>query len=329
MKTSVPKSEENKISLKQRLNMQSVTLYIGMIAIFIVFSVISPIFGKNFLQWNNIMNIIVQTSIISVIAIGQTMIILTGGIDLSVGSIVAFVGIFMGLLLTWGVSLFLAIIIVIAIGALFGLINGAFISYGKIPAFIMTLGMMGIARGMTLAVNSGKPVSGFPPELEAIANFDLFGIPSFVIYVIVLYTLMFIILQKTKYGRYVYAVGGGRSAAKLSGINTSLIEMITYTISGIFTAIGGVLLMARLCYASPTAGDGYELDTIAAVVIGGISLTGGFGNLLNTLVGAIILGTLKNGLTILNVSSYYQQIVIGVAIILAVFFDKAKERHAE
>lgn len=315
---------------KKKVNLQSITLYIGTVAIFVIFSVISPIFGKNFLQWNNIMNIIVQTSIISVIAVGQTMVILTGGIDLSVGSIVAFVGIFTGLMLKWGVPLYLAIIIAILIGAMFGLINGVFVSYGKVPAFIMTLGMMGIARGMTLAANSGSPVAGFPPELEAIANFKLFGaIPSFVIYVFVIYAVMYIILQRTRFGRYVYAIGGGRSAAKLSGINTSFIEMITYVIAGIFTAIGGILLLARLSYAAPTAGTGYELDAIAAVVIGGIALSGGFGNLLNTLIGAIILGTLKNGLTILNVPSYYQQIIIGIAIIMAVFFDKAKERRAE
>ena len=314
----------------RKISIHSLTLYIGAVLIFVVFSVLSAIAGKNFLQIGNIMNIIVQSSIISVIAVGQTMVILTGGIDLSVGSIVAFVGLSMGLLLLAGTPLWIAILIAIAAGAVLGLINGALISYGKVPAFIMTLGMMGIARGMTLAVNSGKPAAGFGPELAGIANFNLFGvIPSFVIYVIVIYAIMAIILKRTRFGRYVYAIGGNSSAAKLSGVNTSLTEMMVYMFSGIFSALGGVLLLARLSYAAPTAGSGYELDAIAAVVLGGTALSGGEGNLVNTFIGALILGTLKAGLTILNVPTFYQQIVIGVAIVAAVFLDKQKERKAE
>lgn len=317
------------VKTRKKVNIHSLTLYIGAILIFAIFSILSAVMGKNFLQWNNIVNIIVQSSIISVIAVGQTIVIITGGIDLSVGSIVAFVGIFMGMLLLAGIPLVIAILIALIIGAVFGVINGVVISYGKVPPFIMTLGMMSIGRGLTLAINGGKPLAGFPMELEKLATFKLGPIPSFVIYVAVIYTVMVIVLNKTRFGRYTYAIGGNRAAARLSGVNSSKIEMLVYMLSGVFSAIGGVLLLSRLCYAAPTAGNGYEMDAIAAVVIGGASMSGGQGKLINTLVGALILGTLKAGLTILNVPVFYQQIVIGIAIIGAVFLDKAKERKAE
>lgn len=302
--------------------LKSYSLYLAFLIIFIVFSLLN----KNFLSINNILNIIVQSAIIAIIAVGQTMVILTSGIDLSVGSIVGAVGIGIGLLMVSGVSIPLAVVLGVIMGIVFGLINGVIISYGRVPAFITTLGMMGIARGFGLALNEGKPVAGLPQSFEKIASTSVAGIPSFVFYTLIIYVIMFFILERTKFGRHIYAIGGNRDAARLSGVKVKVVEMIVYLFSGLFSGLGAVLLTARLNYATPVAGTGYELDTIAAVVIGGTALSGGQGRIIGTLVGALMLGILRNGLTILNVSSFFQQIIIGAVIIIAVFMDKINEK---
>jgi len=301
---------------------KSYSLYLAFLVIFIVFSLLN----ENFLSINNVLNIIVQSSIIAIIAVGQTMVILTSGIDLSVGSIVGAVGIGIGLLMVAGVSIPVAVVAGVIMGSLFGLINGVIISYGLVPAFITTLGMMGIARGFGLAMNEGKPVAGLPMEFEKIASASVGGIPSFVFYTLIIYVIMFIILERTKFGRHIYAIGGNRDAARLSGVKVKVVEMFVYLFSGLFAGLGSVLLTARLNYATPVAGTGYELDTIAAVVIGGTALSGGQGKIVGTLVGALMLGILRNGLTIVNVSSFFQQIIIGAVIIIAVFADKINEK---
>jgi ribose transport system permease protein len=300
-------------------------MYLGLAGVIIVFALLSPYF----LSVPNLLNILVQSSIIAIIAAGQTCVILTGGIDLSVGSIVAFASVSAGLMMRDGMSMLVVWIIVIAIGMSIGAVNGSVISFSGVPPFIMTLGMMGIARGAALALNGGMPVSGFPPHLERIASASVMGLPVFVVYTAVVYVIMAIVLNSTKTGRYLYAVGGNKPAARLSGVNVRAVEVVAYVFSGLFAAIGGMLLTARLNYATPLAGTGYELDTVAAVVIGGTALSGGKGGVTGTLIGALMLGTLRNGLTLLNVSSYYQQITIGFVIILAVFFDKASERGRE
>lgn len=301
---------------------KSYSLYLAFLVIFVAFSLLN----KNFLSINNVLNIIVQSSIIAIIAVGQTMVILTSGIDLSVGSIVGATGIGIGLLMISGVSIPVAVVIGVIIGGIFGLINGVIISYGRVPAFIATLGMMGMARGFGLALNKGQPVAGLPKTFEAIASASVGGIPSFVFYTLIIYLIMFIILERTKFGRHIYAIGGNRDAARLSGVKVKVVEMIVYLCSGLFSGLGAVLLTARLNYATPVAGNGYELDTIAAVVIGGTALSGGQGKIIGTLVGALMLGILRNGLTIVNVSSFFQQIIIGAVIIIAVFADKLNEK---
>lgn len=301
---------------------KSYSLYLAFLVIFIAFSLLN----ENFLSINNVLNIIVQSSIIAIIAVGQTMVILTSGIDLSVGSIVGAVGIGIGLLMVAGVPIPVAVIAGVIMGAIFGLINGVIISYGRVPAFITTLGMMGMARGFGLAMNEGKPVAGLPMEFEKIASASVGGIPSFVFYTLIIYVIMFIVLERTKFGRHIYAIGGNRDAARLSGVKVRVVEMIVYLFSGLFAGLGSVLLTARLNYATPVAGNGYELDTIAAVVIGGTALSGGQGKIIGTLVGALMLGILRNGLTIVNVSSFFQQIIIGAVIIIAVFADKLNEK---
>ncbi|MGI6152266.1 MAG: ABC transporter permease [Christensenellaceae bacterium] len=318
------------VAKKRNINVHSVAIYIGAVLIFVIFAILCAASGKNFVSWQNISNIIVQSSVIAIIAIGASFVILTGGIDLSVGSIVGFTGIISGLCMQAGMPVVGSLLIGVVCGTALGLANGIVISYGKVPPFIMTLGMLSIGRGMTLAVVEGMPIAGFPLELAGFANTNVFGvIPIFIIYVIIAYFIMVIVANKTKFGRHVYAVGGNRNAAHLSGIKTKRIEMMVYVLAALFGAIGGIMLLSRLSYASPTAGDGYELDAIAAVVIGGISLSGGQGKVINTLVGALILGILKCGLQMLNVSSYFQQIATGLVIVVAVFMDKAKDRKAE
>jgi len=326
----VSKMENKSASCTSRkVDVSSWTLYIGAVAIIAVFSIVCKICGRNFLTINNIQNIITQSSVIAVISIGASIVILTGGIDLSAGSIVGFVGIFAGLLIKSGWPVGIACILAVIVGGVFGLINGVLISYGKVPAFITTLGAMQAARGLALLINQGKPISSFPNALSKIIYTKILGIPISIFYVFILYALFIVIMSYTRFGRHIYALGGNPNAAKLSGVNIKKIEIAAYVLCGIFSAIGGVLLLSRLSYADPNAGAGYEMNAIASTVIGGISLSGGRGKIGNTLVGALILGSLTCGLQILNVPTYYQTIITGVVIVAAVFADKAKERKAE
>jgi len=296
-------------------------IYVGFLLIFILFSIMSPYF----FDISNIRNIIVQSSIIAIIAIGMTMVIITGGIDLSVGSVVALTSMISAILITrMNFPVWLSVLSGIAVGGVCGLINGIVITYGKVPAFITTLGMMSFARGFALYTTGARPIATLPKSYEAIASTKLFGIPMFILYCIVAYAIGWVYLNRNKGGRYIYAIGGNRDSARLSGINVRFHETVAYVISGTVAGLGGILLTARLNYATPTAGTGFEMDAIAAAVIGGTSLAGGQGNILMTFLGAILIGMLKNGLTLLDVSSYLQQMIIGIVIVLAVFLDKQK-----
>jgi ribose transport system permease protein len=250
----------------------------------------------------------VQSSILAIIAAGETIVILTGGIDLSVGSIVALTSLFSAFVIVdMGQPVVTGIIMALILSGIIGLVSGVAISYGKVPAFIATLGMMSIARGGALALKSGQPIAGIPAAYENLATYEIFGfIPIFIIYFLVVYIIGYIFLVHTRHGRYIYAIGGNIDAARLSGVNVKIYKTLAYVICGFFAGIGGVLLTARLDYATPIAGIGYELDVIAATVIGGTSLAGGEGNIFGTFLGAVLIGTLRNGLTLLNVSSYYQ-----------------------
>lgn len=320
---------KTKISRIAWLLQNSFALYFGMLLIFAVFTFLCALRGIDFLTPTNISNIVVQSAITAVISIGASVVILSGGIDLSVGSVAAFVGMLMAFFVKSGIPIGFACVIGIMAGIIIGLINGLGISYAKIPALIMTLGMMSIARGGALAVNDGKPIANFPAELGLIANSTIFGIPIFVIYVLVFYAVMVMVMSKSKFGRHVYAIGGNEKAAVLSGVKVKSVSLAAYCIGGMFSAIGGVFLLSRLMYATPNAGSGYEMDAIASTVIGGIALSGGSGKLINTLVGALILSTLKAGLQMLNVPYSVQQMTTGLVIIIAVYFDKASERRAE
>lgn len=297
---------------------------IGLFIVIVVFWVLSPYF----LTVSNLLNIAEQTSINAIIAVGMTFVIISAGIDLSVGSIVAVSGVVMAGFLAGGQSEPVAILIGLGVGALCGLTNGLLISYGRLPAFIATLGMMSVARGAALFYTEGRPISGFSPGFRILATGEVAYVPAPVIFMAIIYLVAYFILNRTKLGRYTYAIGGNEEAANLSGINTRIVKTAIYGLSGLLSALSAVILTARLNSAQPIAGMMYELDAIAAVVIGGTSLLGGEGRISGTLIGAFIMGILRNGLNLLGLSSFTQQIIIGSVIILAVLVDMAlrKER---
>ena len=316
-------------------------LGIGLVLLFMILgmSMTSPAF----LSTNNILNILLQVSVICVISVGMTYVILTGGIDLSVGSIVALSAVCLGIFTHKGMAwlgenpsdwavlaiVLLAILGAILVGALCGYINGFVIVYGKVTPFITTLGMMGIARGLALTLSSGKTIYNFPEALRFFGNGRIaltedFGIPIPVIIALIIVLSSFYVLTQTVFGRQIYALGGNREAVRLSGINVNKLEIKTYVINGALAAVGAVILVGRLNAAQPIAGTGYELDAIAATVIGGTSLMGGVGSVISTSIGALIMGVLQNGLTLLNVTSYLQRLIIGLVIILAVFLDQLR-----
>jgi ribose transport system permease protein len=291
----------------------------GLVAVAVVFWIFSPYF----LTVSNLLNIAEQTSINAIIAVGMTFVIIAAGIDLSVGSVVALSGVVLASALQSSVPAPLAILIGLGVGAACGLGNGLLISYGRLPPFIATLGMMSVARGAALYYTDGRPVSGFSQEFRSLATGELAQIPTPVVFMIVIYTFAYIVLNRTKLGRYTYAIGGNEEAASLSGVNTRATKTSIYAICGMLSGLAAALLTARLNSAQPIAGMMYELDAIAAVVIGGTSLMGGEGKISGTLIGALIMGMLRNGLNLLGISSFTQQIVIGSVIILAVLVDMA------
>jgi len=301
---------------------QIIPVFMAFIIICAVISLLSP----NFLTATNLQNVILQASINAVLAAGMTFVIITAGIDLSVGSVLAFSGIILGFALHGGMPLFPALLLGLFSGSVFGYINGFLVTRGKLPPFIVTLGTMSIARGVALVLNNGKPVSDFGSSFRFIAEGKIVGIPVFILIVVLVYILAYIILNKTPFGRYVYATGGNPEAAHLSGINTNKVLLWVYIISGVLAGLGAIMLTARIDSAQPTAGIMFELDAIAATVIGGTSLTGGYGFITGTLVGAMIISVIRNGLNLLDVSSFIQQIVIGIVIILAVLIDRFKYR---
>jgi ribose transport system permease protein len=285
------------------------------------------ILTPHFLTVSNLLNVAQQTSINAIIAVGMTFVIIAAGIDLSVGSIMAFSGVVLASALEAGLPLPLALLIGLAIGMACGLLNGLFITYGKLPPFIATLGMMSVARGAALLYTQGRPISGFGEDFRSFATSEILGLPAPVIIMIVVYVIAHFVLNRTKLGRYTYAMGGNEEAAVLSGINVKFFKTRIYGLCGMLSGLAAIILTARLNSAQPIAGIMYELDAIAATVIGGTSLMGGEGRIVGTLIGALIMGVLRNGLNLLGISSFIQQIVIGSVIIIAVLIDMALKKH--
>lgn len=291
---------------------------LGLLGIIVVLSFSS----EYFLTVTNLFNVVTQTSINALLAFGMTFVILSGGIDLSVGSVMAVASAVTAGLLTSGLNMVVAIVGGLAAGTGLGLFNGLVISRLAMPAFIVTLAMKSMARGLTLIYTDGQPISGFSDSFQFLGGGKLGPVPIPVIILAVVLVICYIVLKKTPFGRYVYAIGGSEEAAKLSGIKTKVIKTAVFAISGFMASLSGIVLASRLNSAQPTAGAGYELDAIAAVVLGGTSLTGGRGGILGTLVGALIMGVINNGLNLLNVSSFYQLIAKGTVILLAIYLDR-------
>lgn len=294
----------------------------------ILFSAIVAMINPRFLSVANILNVFRQSSINAVIAIGMTFVILTGGIDLSVGSILAFCGAVCAAMLSSGMNPVLSLLVALVLGLFFGIVNGFLVSVMKLQAFIVTLVTMTFLRGATLVFTNGKPitVNDGGALFENIGGGYLFNIPIPIYITLILFVAGHYILTNTRFGRYTYAIGGNEEATKLSGIKVNNIKIWIYGISGILSALAGIITTSRLFSAQPTAGTGYELDAIAAVVLGGTSLAGGVGKITGTALGAIIIGVLGNALNLLDVSSYYQMMIKAAVILIAVLIDKKSNK---
>ncbi|EOX4466372.1 ribose ABC transporter permease [Vibrio sp. 2026] len=294
---------------------------IALIFLIVVVSFLNP----NFFTVDNILNILRQTSVNAIIAVGMTLVILTAGIDLSVGSVLALCGAFAARMIALEVPVLVAVPTALVAGAALGAISGIIIAKGKVQAFIATLVTMTLLRGVTMVYTEGRPIStGFTDTADAFAWFGTgyaLGIPVPVWLMVVVFAAAWYLLNHTRFGRYVYALGGNESATRLSGINVDRVKIGVYAICGMLAALAGIIVTSRLSSAQPTAGMGYELDAIAAVVLGGTSLMGGKGRIMGTLIGALIIGFLNNALNLLDVSSYYQMIAKAVVILLAVLVD--------
>ena len=294
-------------------------IFIALLLICIILTIATP----NFLTVQNMVMVLRQTSINGILAIGVTFVIISGGIDLSLGSVVALTGVAAASFAHPGThGLIVPLLVGILIGLGIGVINGLIITKGKVAAFIVTLGMMTIARGLALVVSDGRPVSNLSDSFNFIGGGAFLNVPIPILLFAGVIVLSSIILNYTKTGRYIYAVGGNENAAKASGINVHSIKMFTYIICSGLAGLAGIVLASRITTGQPNAGVAYELDAIAAVVIGGTSLSGGAGKIIGTVVGALIIGVINNGLDLLNITSYSQQIIKGLIIIGAVLLDR-------
>ncbi|QGZ58963.1 MULTISPECIES: ABC transporter permease [Paraburkholderia] len=309
-----------------RATLQKLGPFVALLIIAVALSIVS----RDFLTVDNLLNVMRQASINALIAFGMTLVILLGGIDLSAGSVLALSSVIIATLLSSGTPAIVATLAGLVAGGVMGFANGLVISKGKVAPFIATLGSMTVLRGLALVVSNGSPISSFNSDF-----FSLLGggyvarlVPIPVVLMLVMFGVFWVLLRKTVFGRHIYATGGNAESAKLSGVKVDRIQLWVYTIAGVMSALAGVVLTSRLNSAQPTAGTGYELDAIAAVVLGGTSLTGGRGWIFGTLVGALLIGVLNNGLNLLDVSSFYQQVIKGIVILLAVLIDRGNKKSS-
>lgn len=319
--------DENIVSLRQRIALsrtqkQLLSTLSGLLILMVAFTILS----EYFFSINNLLTVATQTAVIAIIAVGQTYVMITAGIDLSIGSNIALAGMVSALAMRASAPVPLAVILGLGSGALVGLINGVFVAIGNLPPFIATLGTMTAVRGLSLTLTQGIPISGLPKSFTFWGTDASFGLPNPVIIMVLLALLFGFILAKTKLGRHVYATGSNFEAARLSGVNTKKVLIMVYLFSGLLAAFAGLIMSARIISAQPAAGDGYELDAVASSVIGGTSTMGGEGSVAGTFIGAFVIGILRNGLNLIGVSPFIQKIVIGLVIVGSVFFDRLKRK---
>lgn len=316
---SPSKSGETSAPTSRRpLALRDAGTLIGLIIIMLVFALLAP----GFISERNLLNILQQSSLNACLALGMTLVIVSGGIDLSVGPTAALSAVISGTLLLAGVPVPLAIIAGLALGAVCGLINGVLVAIVGLQPFIVTLGTLSTYRAIALIYTGGNPVLGIPADYRAIFNGTVFGLPSPVLIVAVVAVIAWIVLKKTPLGEYLLAVGGNEEAAYIAGVPIALTKISAYAISGLLAALTSLILIGRLGAAEPILGNLWELDAIAASAIGGASLMGGKGSIIGTLLGAIILGAMRNGLTLMNVQAFYQLLATGLIILVAMIIDR-------
>ena len=312
------------LRLIKRLKDYPLTWIVGVVILMaFVISMMSPYF----FTVGNLSNLLKQVAIIAILAGGQTVVILSGGIDLSIGSILALSAVVVGFLIEHGYSPVVATLAGVATGTLCGYINGLVITKGRIAPFIATLGMMGVARGLSLVITKGVSYMVLVPFFDFIGNGTVLGLPVPIVIVLVVFAALYVLLRRTVFGRHVYAIGGNEQASRLEGIRVDRQKVLIYTLSGFLAAIAALIMIGRLASTPPHVAKGAELEAIAAVIIGGTSFTGGVGGVELTLVGALIMAMITNALNILGISSFWQQVFIGVVIIAAVWLDNLKRRR--
>ncbi len=312
-----------------QINFMQIYQKYGIYIILLVMIIVLSFLSDNFFTSGNIINVLRQITVNGIMTLGVTMILVTGGIDLSVGGIMALAGVYATSFARADSSVPMAVVLLIgiAVGGLFGLMNGLIISYTNISPFIVTLGMESITRGLCLIYTQGSPVTDLMPSFKVLGQGYTFGIPNQIYVFLLMIILSYIILHKVRFGRHVFAIGGNETAAKVSGIAVKRVKTTVYLYAGLLYGLVGVMLASRTNAATPNAGTGYELDAISAAVIGGVSINGGKGGILGAIVGVFIIGILSNGMDILNISSYIQQIITGVIIIGAVCIDQFRPKE--
>jgi ribose transport system permease protein len=299
----------------------------GILAVLILLICFFGFATKSFFSVSNLFNVARQVSIMGIVAVGMTFVMITGGIDLSVGSMLAVNGVFCArLIVTLSVPPVLAIVATLALGTLIGLINGLVIIKFDIPPLIATLGMMTIGRGAAFIMTGGLPIYNLPESFTFLGQGYVWVVPTPVIAMLIMFALGAVLLTKTYFGRYFYAIGGNEEAARLSGVPVVRFKLLVYSVLGFMAAIAGIILLSRINSGQPTAGTGFELDVVTAVVLGGVSIAGGAGRLSGVLAGVFIIGVLSNGLIIMNVGEYYQSVIKGLVLLFAVCFDRASKR---
>jgi ribose transport system permease protein len=299
----------------------------GIVVLLVLFGALT-LTSDQFLTGDNLANLARQVAIFGIIAVGQLLVILTAGIDLSVGSVLGLAGCVTADLLYHGVPIPIAILGGIALAVVAGLVNGALVAYAGLPPFIVTLGMLGIARGVVLVFTNANTIQPLPNAFSEIANGTIIGVPNLLLLFVIVAVITAFILRRTVFGRYIYAIGSNPESARLAGVPVKRVLVAVYAIAGLLAGVGGVLFTSRLNAGIPTAGTGYELNAIAACVIGGASLFGAKGGAFGAAAGALIVATLNNGGNLLAINSFYLQIIIGLLILVAVFFDQFQGRIA-
>ena len=319
MTTQTSTAPGTRPALRLKFNVRDAGTLIGLLIIVVTFSFLSPVF----FTLPNLLNILQQSSINALIALGMTLVIISGGIDLSVGPTAALSAVLGATLMTLGVPVPLAILATLGVGAVCGLFSGSLIAYAGLQPFIVTLGGLSLFRAIALIYTGGNPVFGIPLAFRSLINSTVLGIPTPIVIVAVIALLLWTVMNKTPLGEYILAIGGNEEAARVAGVPVKRTKVTVYIFSGLLASLASLILIGRLGAAEPTIGNLWELDAIAAAAIGGASLMGGKGSIFGTLIGVVILGVLRNGLTLLNIQAFYQLLATGLIIIIAMLIDRA------